>query len=724
MRWKSLLIVAIVGLSIWKLCPIDKAINLGLDLKGGMHIVLEVDTSKLSKDAKKGARDRALEIIRRRVDEFGVSEPVIIPEGENRIVVQLPGVTDKKRARKLIGKTALLEFRLVSTDQDQIKNAMEGNPPVGYQLAYMPSGKGKDTFKMPILVKSKVDLSGAYLSDAQPDFGSAFNEPQIMITFNNEGAKIFALVTERYVGRQLAILLDGEVLMAPQIKTVIPNGKGVITGDFTTEEVKDTALLLRAGALPAPVKVIEDRTVSPTLGRDSIRQGIMAAVGGLILVVVFMIIYYHLGGFIANLALMLNMIILFGTMAWFKFTLTLPGIAGIILTIGMAVDANILIQERMREEQALGKKIRTVIENGYGRAFHAIFDANITTLLTGVILFIFGSGPIKGYAVTLSIGIAISMFTALVVTRNVYDYLTLNKKFTKITMMRMLGATHLDFMGKSVIAVVISCIIIVIGIVAFAAQGNKNFGIDFLGGALIELKFDQKVKVEEIRDSMKEIGLGSSTIQQTGEGNIIIKTGQEAEDAIQAQITKTFPKNSFEILKTEEVGPAIGRDLKKKALLAIILALIGIMTYLGFRFELSYGIGALLALFHDVLITMTFLALTGTEISISVVAALLTVVGYSVNDTIVVFDRVRENLRYMRKTDFKNVLNTSINQTLSRTILTSLTSLFVVASLFIFGGEVIHDFAFALLVGTISGTYSTMFIASPAVLWWRGNRKI
>jgi len=291
-------------------------------------------------------------------------------------------------------------------------------------------------------------------------------------------------------------------------------------------------------------------------------------------------------------------------------------------------------------------------------------------------------------------------------------------------MMRMLGATHLDFMGKSVIAVVISCIIIVIGIVAFAAQGNKNFGIDFLGGALIELKFDQKVKVEEIRDSMKEIGLGSSTIQQTGEGNIIIKTGQEAEDAIQAQITKTFPKNSFEILKTEEVGPAIGRDLKKKALLAIILALIGIMTYLGFRFELSYGIGALLALFHDVLITMTFLALTGTEISISVVAALLTVVGYSVNDTIVVFDRVRENLRYMRKTDFKNVLNTSINQTLSRTILTSLTSLFVVASLFIFGGEVIHDFAFALLVGTISGTYSTMFIASPAVLWWRGNRKI
>jgi len=734
MRWKSLLIALIVGSAIWSLFPHEKdqktgrainPINLGLDLRGGMHVVLEVDTQDMPKEAQAGARERALEIIRKRVDEFGVSEPVIVPEGENRIVVQLPGITDKERARKLIGKTALLEFKLVSTDQEQIKNAMEGNPPPEYSLAYMPSERGEiQSYKIPVLVKNKAELSGAYLADAQPEYGSAFNEPEISIVFNPEGAKIFALVTERYVGRQLAILLDGDVLMAPVIKTVIPNGRGVITGNFTMEEVRDTALLLRAGALPAPVKFIEDRTVSATLGRDSIRQGIYAAVSGLIAVMIFMIVYYHLGGLIANLALILNMVILLGAMAWFKFTLTLPGIAGIILTMGMSVDANVLIFERMREEQALGKKIRTVIENGYDRAFLAIFDSNITTLLSGIILFIFGTGPVKGYAVTISIGIATSMFTALVVTRNVFDYLTLNKKFTKLTMMRMIGVTKIDFMSKGLIAMVISAIIILVGAAAFIHQGKKNFGIDFLGGSLIELGFKKDVKVDDVRKALDKVNLGASTIQQTSDKNVIIKTVANAEDTIRKEMDANFPDNQYEVLKTEEVGPVIGKELQRKAIIAVLLSLIGIMVYLGFRFDVSYGVGALIALFHDVLITMAFLALTGRELSLNIVAALLTVVGYSVNDTIVIFDRVRENLKYMRKTDLKSVFNVSLNQTLSRTLLTSLTVLFVVLGLYLFGGEVINDFAFALVIGTIAGSYSTIFIASPVVLWWRGNRKL
>jgi len=734
MRWKSLFIALIVGCAIWSLFPHGKdpktgeainPINLGLDLRGGMHVVLEVDTKELPKDAQAGARERALEIIRKRVDEFGVSEPVIIPEGENRIVVQLPGITDRERARKLIGKTALLEFKLVSTDQEQIKNATEGNPPPEYSLAYMPSERGGiQSYKIPILVKNKAELTGAYLADAQPEYGSAFNEPEISITFNPEGGKIFALVTERYVGRQLAILLDGEVLMAPVIKTVIPNGRGVITGNFTMEEVRDTALLLRAGALPAPVKFIEDRTVSATLGRDSIRQGVYAAVAGLITVMVFMVIYYHLGGVIATFALILNLIILMGAMAWFKFTLTLPGIAGIILTMGMAVDANVLIFERMREEQTLGKKIRTVIENGYDRAFLAIFDSNLTTLLSGIILFMFGTGPVKGYAVTLSIGIATSMFTALVVTRNVFDYLSLNKKFTKLTMMKMIGVPKIDFMSKGFIAMSISAIIIVVGAIAFIHQGKKNFGIDFLGGSLIELGFKEDVKVDEVRKALDEVGLGASTIQQTSDKNVIIKTGANVEDKIKTQITKKFPDNTYEVLKTEEVGPVIGKDLQRKAIIAVLLSLVGIMVYLGFRFDVSYGVGALLSLFHDVLITMAFLALTGRELSLNIVAALLTIIGYSVNDTIVIFDRVRENLKYMRKTDLKTVFNVSLNQTLSRTLLTSLTVLFVVVGLYLFGGEVINDFAFALVIGTIAGSYSTVFIAAPLVLWWRGNQKV
>ncbi|HRZ86874.1 MAG TPA: protein translocase subunit SecF, partial [bacterium] len=479
-----------------------------------------------------------------------------------------------------------------------------------------------------------------------------------------------------------------------------------------------------AGALPAPVKFIEDRTISAALGKDSIRQGIYASLAGLVFVAIFMVVYYHVGGLIANVALLLNMIILMGAMAWFKFTLTLPGIAGIILTIGMAVDANVLIFERMREEQALGKKIRTVIENGYDRAFLAIFDSNLTTLLSGVILFVFGTGAVKGYAVTLSIGIATSMFTALVVTRNIFDYLSLSKHFHKLTMMKVIGVPKIDFIGKGVIAISLSLIIMVIGAVAFVHQGSKNFGIDFTGGSLIEMRFKQPVQIDAVRKALEEVNLGTSTIQQSGDSDVIIKTVANVEDQIKGQIEKKFAGNAFEVLKTEDVGPAIGRDLKRKAVIALILSLIGIMVYLWFRFDVSYGVGALLSLLHDVLIAMAFLALTGRELSLAVIAALLTIIGYSVNDTIVIFDRVRENLKYMRKTDLKNVFNVSLNQTLSRTILTSMTVLFVVLCLYLFGGQVINDFAFTLLIGTIAGSYSTVFIASPLVLWWRGNQKL
>ena len=723
MKWKSLMLVGLVAASIWSLWPPEKTINLGLDLKGGMHLVLEVDTSKLSEAEKRGARERAVEIIRRRVDEFGVSEPSIIPEGENRIVVQLPGITDRDRAYKLIGKTALLEFRLVSADQEKILEAQKGNPPVGYQLAEMPSGHEANAYKIPILVKSTPELTGAYLADAQPDWGGSYQEPEISITFNNEGAKRFAQITEAYVGRQLAIMLDGEVLMAPSIKTVIPNGRGVITGNFTTMEVKDTALLLRAGALPAPVKILEDRTVSPTLGKDSIRKGITASLAGFALVILFMAGYYFTAGWIANFALLLNLIILMGSMAWFKFTLTLPGIAGIILTMGMAVDANVLIFERMREELATGKKLRTAIVNGYDRAFLAIFDSNLTTLLSGVILFIFGTGPVKGFAVTLSIGIATSMFTALVVTRLVFDCMTLSPNFQKLKMLRLIRETNVDFLSKGLPCVLLSAAFIIVGLVTLGIKGKEMLGLDFTGGALVQLRFEKPIAVDKIRSALGEIGLGNSTIQQSKDKDmdmVLIKTGLGKEREIMAKLPAKIPDNKFEVLRSEEVGPAIGKDLRKKAIIAVILSIVGIGVYLWFRFELPYGVGALVSLLHDVLVTVGAMALTGREIDLTTIAALLTVVGYSVNDTIVIFDRVRENLKTMRKTDLKGVFNISVNQTLSRTILTTLTVFLVLLTLYFFGGAVINNFAFALVVGCFAGVYSTVFIASPVVLWWRG----
>ncbi len=719
MKWKSLLIVGLVAVSFWKLWPPDQSINLGLDLRGGMHLVLEIDTSKLSEAERKGARERALEIIRRRVDEFGVSEPVIVPEGENRIVVQLPGVTDRDRAYKLIGKTALLEFRLVSSDQDKIAEAQKGNPPIGYELAMMPASHDANSYKMPILVKSTPELTGAYLADAQPDFGGVYNEPQISIEFNGEGAKRFAQITEAYVGRQLAILLDGEVLMAPQIKTVIPNGRGVITGNFTPTEVKDTALLLRAGALPAPVHIVEDRTVSASLGKDSIKKGVTAALVGVVLVVLFMGTYYLLAGWIANFALLLNLVILMGTMAWFKFTLTLPGIAGIVLTLGMAVDANVLIDERIREELAAGKKLRSAISAGYERAFLAIFDSNLTTLLSGIILFIFGTGPIKGFAITLSIGIATSMFTALVVTRLVFDCLTLSPRFQNLKMMRLVGHTNYDFLGKGLLWFCISLVFIAIGMGTFAIKGQKMLGLDFMGGSLIQLKFEKPVATDKVRSALDEIGIGASTIQQFKDQDVVlIKAGVGKDKEIMQKLPAKFADNKFEILRSEEVGPTMGKDMRKKAWIAVLLSIVGIGIYLWFRFELRYGVGALVSLAHDALVTLGAMALVGREIDISVIAAILTVIGYSVNDTIVIFDRVRENLKSQRKVSLKDVFNISVNQTLSRTLLTTLTVFLGLLSLYLFVGEVINNFAFALVVGCFAGVYSTIFIASPVVLWW------
>lgn len=775
--WKVLLTVGLVALAIWKLYPPQRTINLGLDLKGGMHLVLQVNlleyfgnkavnidtpfdeyievvTQKISPtqedlllvledqaadqnielykyfpdylEGKKSktnkeiiaafwteastAPQKAEEIIRRRVDAFGVAEPVIHTEGRNRIVVQLPGVKERTRAKALIGKTAVLEFRLVSDDREKLQDAIKGKRVPGYEVLSGEAGV--------FLVKRQPALTGASLKRTNPNVGE-YGEPVIHFGLDSKGAKIFALVTQENVGRRLAIVLDEEVLMAPVIQTPITDGSGQIKGKFTQAEVQDIANVLNAGSLPAPVQIIEDRTVSPTLGKDSIRKGVISAIAGLVLVMIFMAIYYLINGLIADFALCLNIIFIFGALAWFDATLTLPGIAGIILTIGMAVDANVLINERIREESSLGKKIGAAITAGYDKAFLTILDANLTTLFAALVLFIFGTGPVRGFAVTLSIGIIASMFTAIIVTRLILNYLVAGKKITKLHMMQLIKAKKIDFLSKKNLAYILSIIVIGTSLTAAVMKGKACLGIDFTGGQLIQMKFENKIGVEEIRDSLRKIDSENSYIQGFGSNkDYIIRTESGSLDKIEQQLRTSLPNNPFEVMRTEEVGPVVGARLQRQAFIALGLALLMMIIYISYRFEFKFAAAGIIAIFHDVAVAAGLCILTGRQLSLPIVAALLAIIGYSINDTIVIYDRIREDRKLMPKTAFKDIVNTSINQTLSRTLLTSLTTLIVVVVLYFFGGEVINDFAFTMLVGIITGTYSTIYIASALAAQW------
>ncbi|MFH1407122.1 MAG: protein translocase subunit SecD [Candidatus Omnitrophota bacterium] len=719
LKWKALLIVAVIGLAIWAAFPLGEKINLGLDLQGGMHLVLLVDTSKLPPDAKADAADRAVEIIRNRIDEFGVREPSIHRQGQDRVVVQLPGITDRDRAIELIGRTAQLEFKLVSDDPQKLKDAIAGNIPEGYELKYV-----KDESEQ-LLVEKQASLSGDSLTTALIKFDeSHFGEPIVALTFNAKGAKKFAQITGDNIGKRLAIVLDGVVYSAPQIRERIPGGQAVITGRFTQEEAGDLAIVLRAGALPAPISIEEERTVGPTLGRDSIKDGFRAAVIGTLIVFVFMAIYYMLSGIVADFARALNLLLLMAAMAILGASLTLPGIAGIALTLGMAVDANVLINERIREEIKFGKHIRSAIVAGYKRAFLTIFDANLTTFITAIILFWFGTGPVRGFATTLSIGLIISMFTAVFVTRVIMDTITAKKGFNKLPMLQFFKETHVNFVKVRKTCYIISIIFIAIGIAAFTMRGKKNFGIEFTGGTLQQFEFAKPVSPDAIREALNEIGLGGSSIQELKpQRDFLIRSYDDTSKQIIEKFRQTFTDNKFELCRLEKIGPVVGKEITQRAIWAIILALIAICIYVGFRFEFKWALAADIALLHDMLVCLGALALTKREISIPVLAALLTMIGYSINDTIVIFDRIRENLKLMRKADLATIINMSVNQTLSRTILTSVCTMFIVAALYFFGGTVINDFSFVFLVGIITGSYSTIYVAAPLILDWPGRKR-
>ena len=711
-------------------------IHLGIDLKGGTSFLVEMDTNRLDKAVDTTfALNQAVEVLRKRVDRFGVAEPIIQPAGNNRILVQLPGLSeaDKEAAMSTIQKAAYLEFRLVHPQSEELLR--DGLTEPGYEVMRRKQ-KGKDGRETTeaVMVRKRAEMDGSGIRNAMVIRGN-MGEPEINFSLDSKGAERFAQITRENVNQRLAIILDGELYSAPVIRGPIETGSGSITGNFDQKEAFELANVLE-NPLRAPLKIIESREVDPTLGKDSITSGIKAAVIGTIAVVVFMMVYYMMAGIVANAALMLNIIILLGVMCSVGTTLTLPGIAGIVLTIGMAVDANVLIFERIREEVAAGKSLRGALSAGYDKAFGTIFDSNLTTLISSVILIFMGTGPVKGFGVTLTIGVTVSMFTALVVTRLIFDFLLSRNLIKNFNMMHIVKGAKYDFMKVAAPAFAASWLLILIGNSYGIYRGRDVMGVEFAGGNTITMNFTQKVDVDQLRKSATTAGVGDVQIAyqkdiannkeslrvtvRSVEGKV---ASVDSADKVIAQLRKDFPAAAFQVAGMDRVGPTVGAELRTTAIYAALLAMFGILVYVAFRYEFSFAVGAVIAIIHDILMTTGWYFLAGRELNATTVAALLTIIGFSINDTIVIFDRIREDLKLGVRGSFREVMNQALNQTLSRTIITSGTVFLATAALYIFGGGVINDFAFTFLVGILTGTYSSIYIASAIVLFWHKGQR-
>ena len=718
----TILTVLLVAFCLTTLYPPDKTIRLGLDLQGGTSFLIRLSPDS-DRSISADTLDQAVEVIRKRVDQFGVSEPVITPQGADRILVQIPGLDPEQiaAARQQLAQVAKLEFRLVHPENDRlIAQVREGTDlvPAGYRIETQKVITEGREIKEELLVKVRSDLLGDRVRKAFPTYDE--QGWGVALQLDREGANLFGQLTEAHVGKRFAIVLDGRVQSAPVIREPIYGGHASITGDFTEEEVRNLASVLE-NPLQTPVTVEEERSVSATLGSDSIRSGVYAGLVGLALSFLFIIIYYRFAGLVASIALILNLVLLFGAMAMFNFVLTLPGIAGIILTIGMAVDANVLIYERLREELATGKPLNVALNAAYDRAFSAIFDSNVTTLITALILFWKATGPVKGFAITLTIGIVASMFSALLVTRNCFNWAIASGVLKRVTMSNLIKATNFDFLSKRRLSVGISALVILVSVVVFAVRGEKNFGIDFKGGDLLVLEGQKKVDEGDVRAALKQIDLEESVVQtekSSGKEFLTIRSAPGTSDRIEKLLDEKFPEAKFRVEQNDKVGKLVGDELARNSLIALGLGIIGIFIYVAARFEFAFALAAIIALLHDVILTIGAFALFGRELSLIIVGAVLTIAGYSINDTIVVFDRIREGMRTTNAVSLQFIMNRAINETLGRTILTGGTTVLSTLALYLLGGPVLHDFAFTILVGILVGTYSSIFVASPIVLWW------
>ena len=790
-------------------------------------------------------------VLRNRIDRFGVTQPNIQKLGNSgRILVELPGVKEPERVRKLLQGTASLEFwptydntelqgylaeanallAELLADEAEVETVVEAaaeedallaaelqqknedakaeaelmkkNPlfavlaPAQYKGAclgyvhYSDTAKVNKYLAMPqvkeifpaefkpmwtvkasqidenifelVAIKAvsadgKAPLDGGYITDARVQFGNTAGTPEVSMSMNGEGAGIWARLTGDNIGKQIAIVLDGMVYSYPKVNGKIEGGNSQITGDFTIEEAEDLANVLKSGKLPAPATIIQEQVVGPSLGAESINAGMISFVIAFVLVLLYMILFYAGAGLVADIALLCNVVFLFGTLVSFGAVLTLPGIAGLVLTLGMAVDANVIIYERVKEELRAGKGLSKAIADGYANAYSAIIDGQVTTLLTGIVLFVFGSGPVQGFATTLIIGIITSIVTSIFITRIIFDdrvskgkNISFDNKLTR----NFLQNTHVDFLGKKKIAYILSGALILISIVSISTKGF-TYGVDFTGGRTYVGRFDQPAEVEAVRAAVENAFDNAAANDETvdnsaaevkqfgGESQIKITTTYKVDneasevdaevetilyDALKgfyaaeltfAEFTST-QDNPNGIISSDKVGPTIANDITRDAIIAVILALIVIFGYIAIRFKgWTWGLGGVVGLAHTALIVIGFFSLFSgilpfsLDIDQTFIAAILTIIGYAINDTVVIFDRIRENKELHPKADFAKNVNSALNSTLSRTMNTSLTTLITMLAIAIFGGEVIRGLAVALIIGIIVGTYASIFIATP-----------
>ena len=743
----TVLTLGICALCIAAVIPPKDRLKGGIDILGGssfsLHIQPRMDAEGNEMPITPSQVDQAITVIEKRLNSMGTAEPIIARQGSNGILLQMPGVEpqESERIRASLQKVAKLQLHKVSPRNDElgadrkslaarVAERLEKEP--GY-LAFNHKSKDQDgkEIQRPILLKRIPGLGGADIALATP---SPQQADAVSITLNGPGTdKMIALTKDLRPGvDRIAIVLDGEVISAPVVNQVPLGKQFIVEGLSEPGEVQNLANSLM-NPLENALVVDEMRTVSPTLGSAVVKQGLAA--GGLALLMTFLVVllYYRVSGLIAIVGLIVNTIMLFGVMAMFGFTFTLPGIAGMILTIGMAVDANVLIYERLREEIRGGKSLKNAIEASYDRAFSAIFDSHVTSLITAAILFAFGGSAIKGFAITLIIGVTASLFSAILVTRVIFRWGIDFGIFKKLTFLDLIKSSHYDFMGKRRICIILAIITLVISIGAFGVRGERAMGIDFTGGTLIKFQLGKETKIplDEVRKVVEGMQLSKAAYPQqeknlTTGTMITVRCATKDSKAIIEKLRESIPAlgemkpNSKEYAidaSQDEVSALIGDTALTDSLIAIALGLLGIVLYMTLRFEFSFALGGFVAIFHDIIICVGAVVLMGGELSLIHVGAVLTIAGYSISDTIVVFDRVREML--LTRTDsVEKIMNEAVNATLSRTLLTSAATLISVAILAFLGGTALRDFGVVIFIGIIVGTFSSIFIASPVVLWW------
>ena len=694
----------------------------GVTLQQGEQgqLSLQISDAGITADVT-SARTRSLDIVSRRIAGFGYDNFVVQPDGADRIVVQVLGTADAERLKNILNQPAKLSFHLIDESMSG-QEALNGRWPATSQILY-----SLDDPPIPYLVDRTAFADSGNMVDIQPIVDPKTQDTSIAYRLDAEGTQRLAQVTGQNIGKHLAIVFDDQVMSAPVIDTAITSGEGQISANFSEDGVRDLAVMLRAGALPATLTSVEERSISPSFGTESIFSGLIAGLVAVVLVAALMIALYRILGIIAIVSLAFNLILIVAVLSLAGATLTLPGIAGIVLIVGMAVDSNVLIYERIREEERTAHSFAEAVDRAFSRAFATIVDANVTIFIAAVILFFLGSESVQGFAVTLAVGILTTLFTAFTLTRLIVSIWLKQRHprhLPKSVLTHLFEHANIRFMGIRRYVFTASAIISLIAMVAFATVG-LHLGIDFSGGSLIEVTAKQgNADIADVRSCLNDLNLGDVSVERTGgpsNARIRIESQGGGENAEQSAATLVRGElgEDYDFRRVEVVGPAISGELTMMATLGVLAALAAILVYIWIRFEWQFAVGAIVATLHDVILTLGLFVLTGIEFNLTSIAAVLTIVGYSLNDTVVVYDRMRENLKRYRKMPLPILIDASINQTLSRTILTAATTLLALLALFLFGGEVIRSFTFAMLFGVAVGTFSSIYIAAPVLIVFR-----